>query len=103
METLTWIRGLVIPPAWRDVWICPLAYGHLQASGATRAAASSASRGSWSGRRRSATWSGQSSALADGLGARAAPRVDGSPHTLRAEETAVLMLLGGRPRDVRAA
>lgn len=27
------IRGLVIPPAWRDVWICPLANGHLQATG----------------------------------------------------------------------
>jgi DNA topoisomerase IB len=27
------IRGLVIPPAWRDVWICPMANGHLQATG----------------------------------------------------------------------
>jgi DNA topoisomerase I len=27
------IRGLVIPPAWTDVWICPLANGHLQATG----------------------------------------------------------------------
>ncbi|QBR92405.1 DNA topoisomerase IB [Nocardioides euryhalodurans] len=26
-------RDLVIPPAWRDVWICPLANGHLQAVG----------------------------------------------------------------------
>jgi DNA topoisomerase-1 len=24
------IRGLAIPPAWTDVWICPLANGHLQ-------------------------------------------------------------------------
>ena len=27
------IRALVIPPAWRDVWICPDARGHLQATG----------------------------------------------------------------------
>ncbi len=27
------IRSLVIPPAWRDVWICPLPNGHLQATG----------------------------------------------------------------------
>ncbi len=27
------IRGLAIPPAWRDVWICPYANGHLQATG----------------------------------------------------------------------
>ncbi len=27
------IRLLVIPPGWRDVWICPLAHGHLQATG----------------------------------------------------------------------
>ena len=27
------IRSLVIPPAWRDVWICPTATGHLQAVG----------------------------------------------------------------------
>jgi DNA topoisomerase IB len=27
------IRGLVIPPAWKDVWICTLANGHLQATG----------------------------------------------------------------------
>ncbi|MEU9791352.1 DNA topoisomerase IB [Streptomyces sparsogenes] len=27
------IRGLVIPPAWRDVWICARANGHLQAVG----------------------------------------------------------------------
>jgi DNA topoisomerase-1 len=26
-------RSLAIPPAWRDVWICPLAHGHLQATG----------------------------------------------------------------------
>jgi DNA topoisomerase-1 len=32
-ETLERIRRLAIPPAWRDVWICPLAHGHLQASG----------------------------------------------------------------------
>ena len=27
------IRALVIPPAWKDVWICPFANGHLQATG----------------------------------------------------------------------
>jgi len=27
------IRSLAIPPAWTDVWICKLPYGHLQASG----------------------------------------------------------------------
>jgi DNA topoisomerase-1 len=32
-ETLARIRSLVIPPAWTDVWICPLADGHLQATG----------------------------------------------------------------------
>jgi DNA topoisomerase IB len=26
-------KALVIPPAWREVWICPLANGHLQAVG----------------------------------------------------------------------
>ncbi|MGE5647394.1 MAG: DNA topoisomerase IB [Acidobacteriota bacterium] len=31
--TLKRIRSLVIPPAWTDVWICPLAAGHLQATG----------------------------------------------------------------------
>jgi DNA topoisomerase-1 len=27
------IRKLAIPPAWTDVWICPIANGHLQATG----------------------------------------------------------------------
>jgi DNA topoisomerase-1 len=27
------IRSLAIPPAWRDVWICPNPLGHLQATG----------------------------------------------------------------------
>lgn len=27
------IEALVIPPAWKDVWICPIAQGHLQATG----------------------------------------------------------------------
>jgi DNA topoisomerase-1 len=31
--TLARIRSLAIPPAWTDVWICPRANGHLQASG----------------------------------------------------------------------
>lgn len=31
--TLKRIRALAIPPAWLDVWICPQANGHLQATG----------------------------------------------------------------------
>lgn len=31
--TLRRIKSLAIPPAWTDVWICPLANGHLQATG----------------------------------------------------------------------
>jgi DNA topoisomerase-1 len=27
------IESLAIPPAWQDVWICPLADGHIQATG----------------------------------------------------------------------
>jgi len=32
-DELARIRGLVIPPAWTDVWICPDPRGHLQATG----------------------------------------------------------------------
>lgn len=32
-EMLEWIRSLVIPPAWTEVWISPVANGHLQATG----------------------------------------------------------------------
>jgi DNA topoisomerase IB len=32
-EVLDRIRELAIPPAWRDVWICPYPYGHIQATG----------------------------------------------------------------------
>jgi DNA topoisomerase-1 len=32
-ETLARIKSLVIPPAWNEVWICPLPNGHLQATG----------------------------------------------------------------------
>ena len=31
--TVARIRKLAIPPAWRDVWICALARGHVQATG----------------------------------------------------------------------
>jgi DNA topoisomerase-1 len=31
--TLARMKRLAIPPAWRDVWICPSEHGHLQASG----------------------------------------------------------------------
>ena len=32
-EDVERIRSLAIPPAWKDVWICPLANGHIQAVG----------------------------------------------------------------------
>jgi DNA topoisomerase-1 len=32
-ETLQRIKDLVIPPAWRNVWICPYPNGHIQAVG----------------------------------------------------------------------
>jgi DNA topoisomerase-1 len=32
-DTLARIRALGVPPAWRDVWICPSPRGHLQATG----------------------------------------------------------------------
>jgi DNA topoisomerase-1 len=31
--TVERIRGLAIPPAWEDVWICPIPDGHIQARG----------------------------------------------------------------------
>src|SRR5437016_5811429 len=32
-RTLDRIRRLAVPPAWSHVWICPSAFGHLQATG----------------------------------------------------------------------
>src|SRR5438270_6494120 len=32
-QTLDRIKSLAIPPAWRNVWICPSPAGHLQATG----------------------------------------------------------------------
>ena len=32
-KTLARIKSLAIPPAWTDVWVCPRADGHLQATG----------------------------------------------------------------------
>jgi DNA topoisomerase-1 len=32
-DELRRIRALAVPPAWRDVWICPVANGHVQATG----------------------------------------------------------------------
>src|SRR3712207_49943 len=32
-EDIQRIAELAIPPAWRDVWICPAPNGHLQATG----------------------------------------------------------------------
>jgi DNA topoisomerase IB len=32
-ERVERIRGLAIPPAWKDVWICPWPNGHIQATG----------------------------------------------------------------------
>src|SRR5437868_15235444 len=31
--TIARILSLAIPPAWTDVWICPIENGHLQATG----------------------------------------------------------------------
>ncbi len=33
LDTLRRIKALAIPPAWKNVWICPIANGHLQATG----------------------------------------------------------------------
>jgi DNA topoisomerase-1 len=33
LEVRRRIERLAIPPAWRDVWICPFANGHIQATG----------------------------------------------------------------------
>lgn len=33
LKTLERIHELRIPPAWKNVWICPSAYGHIQATG----------------------------------------------------------------------
>lgn len=33
LHTLRRIRALAIPPAWTDVWICPIPNGHIQATG----------------------------------------------------------------------
>ncbi len=32
-KTLQRIKSLAIPPAWKNVWICPSPNGHLQATG----------------------------------------------------------------------
>src|SRR5579871_3987186 len=32
-RTLARIRSIVVPPAWTEVWICPKAAGHIQATG----------------------------------------------------------------------
>src|SRR5215203_6283738 len=32
-EEVERIRSLAIPPAWRDVWVCPYPNGHIQAVG----------------------------------------------------------------------
>jgi len=32
-KTIERIKQIVIPPAWTDVWICPSAQGHIQATG----------------------------------------------------------------------
>jgi DNA topoisomerase-1 len=32
-DRLAWIRSIVIPPAWTDVWISPVQNGHIQATG----------------------------------------------------------------------
>ena len=32
-DRVAWINRLAIPPAWTDVWICPVKRGHIQATG----------------------------------------------------------------------
>lgn len=32
-DVLKRVKALAIPPAWTDVWICPFADGHIQATG----------------------------------------------------------------------
>ena len=32
-DTIARVDRLVLPPAWEDVWICPVASGHIQATG----------------------------------------------------------------------
>ena len=32
-DRIAWISRLAIPPAWTDVWICPIRRGHIQATG----------------------------------------------------------------------
>jgi DNA topoisomerase I len=32
-DALRRIKALAVPPAWTDVWICPFADGHIQATG----------------------------------------------------------------------
>ena len=32
-DTKGWIESIVIPPAWTDVWICPIREGHILATG----------------------------------------------------------------------
>jgi DNA topoisomerase I len=32
-DTKAWIESIAIPPAWTDVWICPLRDGHILATG----------------------------------------------------------------------
>jgi DNA topoisomerase IB len=36
-DTLERIRGLAIPPAWQEVWICSDPFGHIQATGVDEA------------------------------------------------------------------
>ncbi len=36
-EVIARIQELAIPPAWRQVWICPYPHGHIQATGADEA------------------------------------------------------------------
>jgi hypothetical protein len=45
-EVLERIRELAIPPAWKDVWICPCPNGHLQATGVTGSAGTAGVAGS---------------------------------------------------------
>lgn len=57
-ETLRRIKDLVIPPAWKNVWISPHPNGHIQAVGVDAAASTSTTpHGSRNAPRRSSTGS----------------------------------------------
>ena len=112
-EVLERIRELGIPPAWKDVWICPYPNGHISGGRApTRPAASSTSTTSTGARRRDQEKFDDdargSPARCRGCasGGRRPARGDGLPSGARARlrrATARPRLLPHRHRGVRGA